>query len=224
MPCIGCADASPGFFGVSRSGVAWRVGQRRTSVARSADPAFNQSVKKIAVLGVSGSGKTTLARRLSKALAIPHVELDSLVHQSGWTEAPTPLVRERVTDVLAREEGWVIDGNYNGKLGDLRLSIDEAADAVVWLDLPLPRVLYRLVGRVVVDLFTQRDLYNGNRQGLRNAFFRKDALVPFAVSAHFERRRTYPARFEELGLRVVRLRSPREVEAWLEDVTRPRTA
>ena len=40
---------------------------------------------RIAVVGTTGSGKTTVARRLARALAVPHVELDVLnYHPHGF--------------------------------------------------------------------------------------------------------------------------------------------
>src|SRR5207244_10193493 len=111
-------------------------------------------------------------------------------------------------------EGWILDGLYQRKLGDLIL---RQADTLVWLDQPLPLVLRRLVKRAVKDIMTRRDLFNGNRQTWRLAFFTSDSLVGFAVKQHFKHRRNWPAGFgDHANLQIVRLRLPREVEAWLE--------
>jgi hypothetical protein len=49
------------------------------------------------------------------------------------------------------------------------------------------------------------------------AFFTKESLVGFAIKSHFRRRRLYPPRFaEHPEVDVVRLRSPGEVQRWLE--------
>ena len=51
--------------------------------------------------------------------------------------------------MVVRSDGWVIDGTYLRKLGPLVL---DAADTVVWLDLPMrvwmPRLLRRTVRRL----------------------------------------------------------------------------
>jgi adenylate kinase family enzyme len=41
---------------------------------------------RIVVVGASGSGKTTMAKALSRALGLPHVELDAINWQPGWRD------------------------------------------------------------------------------------------------------------------------------------------
>jgi hypothetical protein len=68
----------------------------------------------------------------------------------------------------------------------------------------------------VRDIVTKRDLFNGNRQTWRFAFWGRESLVLYAIRAHFRRRREWPDEFSRFPtLEVVRLRSPREVESWL---------
>jgi adenylate kinase family enzyme len=171
------------------------------------------SRRRIVVVGVSGSGKTTLSRRLGAKLGVPVTELDALNHQPGWIEASDEDFRVDVEVAMSSPEGWVLDGLYERKIGDLIL---READAVVWLDLRLPLVLLRLVKRAVMDIVTRRDLFNGNRQTWRFAFFTRDSLVSYAIKQHLKQRRAWPRAFESHpNLQIVRLRSPREVEGWL---------
>src|SRR5262245_33174935 len=103
-------------------------------------------MRRIAVIAsASGNGKTTLGRELARRLDVPFVELDALVHGPGWVETPDDELRAQVEPIVA-SDGWVIDGTYQRKLGDLVL---EAADVVVWLDLPIHVWLPRLVRRTV---------------------------------------------------------------------------
>jgi hypothetical protein len=107
----------------------------------------------------------------------------------------------------------VLDGSYRWKLGDLVL---RRADTIVWLDQPLPLVLHRLVTRAVREIVTRRDLFNGNRQTWRFAFWGRESLVGYAIREHVRRRREWPEDFSRFPtLEVVSLRSPREVERWL---------
>jgi len=170
--------------------------------------------RRIVIAGISGNGKTTLGRRLTQKLGVPFTELDALMHQPGWVPAETETFRREVEAVLDRSDGWVLDGMYQAQLGDL---VVRRADTLVWLDQPLPLVLFRLVKRAVKDIVAKRDLFNGNRQTWRYAFFTHDSLVSFAIKSHFKRRREWP---EGIGappdLEIVRLRSPGEVDRWLE--------
>ena len=173
-------------------------------------------VRRVCVIGVSGNGKTTLSKRIAAKLGVTHVELDALAHRAGWREASDEEMRSAVREVLATHDGWVIDGSYAKKLGDL---VFERSDVVVWLDQPLALVMARLVRRAVRDIVTKRDLFNGNRQTWRYAFFVKDSLVAYAFKEHFRRRRETPPYFADRPhLRLVRLRTPSEVERFVADL------
>src|ERR1041384_481186 len=102
--------------------------------------------RKIAVMGGSCSGKTTLAGRIGAKLGLPHVELDALHHGPNWTEATAEELRRRVAAAIGGRDGWVVDGNYSRKIGDL---VWRQADTAVWLDQPLPLALWRLARRTV---------------------------------------------------------------------------
>jgi hypothetical protein len=67
-------------------------------------------VRRVSMVGVSGSGKSTVGKELARRLAVPHVELDAIFHQPGWTPLPAEQFRWRVT-AIASGDGWVIDGN-----------------------------------------------------------------------------------------------------------------
>lgn len=135
------------------------------------------------------------------------MELDALHHLADWR--PNPDFEAEVDAVLAAP-GWVVDGNYMGRLGTRVL---EAADLVVWLDFPLWLCLKRLAGRTSRRIRTQEALWNGNRETFGNAVLGWDGLFLFTIRHHRRRRREWPRRLA--GRKVVRLRSPREVAAWL---------
>ncbi len=161
------------------------------------------------MIGGSCAGKTTLSRQLAQRLGVPHVELDALHHEPGWQEAPADVLQARVEAALAAApDGWVVDGNYHGKLGT---SVLERADTVVFLDLPhrvaLRRVLWRTLRRVV----SRKELWNGNRETLGNALSR-NSIVWWVIRQHGSYRTKWDPRLAALeGAQVVRLRSPREV-------------
>jgi len=167
-------------------------------------------VRKVAVTAsASGNGKTTVGRELARRLGVPFVELDALVHGPNWTETPDDELRRLLEPVLAGD-GWVIDGGYRGKIGDLVLG---QADVVVWLDLPVHVWLPRLVRRTLRRLRGNEEIWNGNRESLRSAVWGRDALIPYALRAHRSRRRRYPAELARYP--VVRLRTRAAVDAFL---------
>ena len=167
---------------------------------------------KIVVLGTSGSGKTTVARELARRLGVPHVELDALYHGPGWTETPPEEFRRRVA-AATDGDGWVVDGNYESKLGDLVL---RHADTVVWLDLPLRVALTRVTRRTVSRIRTGEELWSGNRESWRGGFFGWESMFVWTIRSHLRRRRALPRRLaRHPDLEVVRLRTAREVESYL---------
>jgi hypothetical protein len=166
--------------------------------------------RKVAVIAsASGNGKTTLGRELARRLDLPFLELDALVHGPGWAETPDDVLRAQVEPVVA-SDGWVIDGTYRRKLGDLVL---EAADVVVWLDLPVRIWLPRLLRRTLRRMRGREQLWNGNRESFGAAFWGRESLVVYAFRTHVRRRREWPSELSAYPL--LRLRTPAEVEDFL---------
>jgi adenylate kinase family enzyme len=173
-------------------------------------------VRRVAVIGASSTGKTTVSRELARRLRVPHVELDALHHDPGWQEAPAEVLQARVDVALAAApDGWVVDGNYHGKLGT---SVLERADTVVFLDLPRRVALRRVLWRTLTRSVTRKELWNGNRETFRNAFSR-DSIVWWVIRQHGSYGATWEPRLALLtGVEVIRLRSPRGVRAWLQSI------
>jgi adenylate kinase family enzyme len=168
-------------------------------------------VRRVAVIAsASGNGKTTLGRALAARLDVPFVELDALVHGPNWTETSDEDLRALVTPIVA-QDAWVIDGTYRSKIGNLVL---DAADTIVWLDLPIRVWFPRLLRRSARRLTGREPMWNDNRETLRGVLVGRDALLPFAIRMHFARRREFPVALAAYP--VVRLRTVEEVERWLE--------
>jgi adenylate kinase family enzyme len=167
--------------------------------------------RKIVVKGTSGAGKTTFAAELARQLGLPHFELDALHHGPNWNEAPAEVLQARVHAAMANAPaGWVIDGNYDSKLGE---TVVAQADTIVWLDLPLTIKMRRLWSRTMHRIRHRVELWNGNRETWRDLFSR-DSIFYWTIETHFRHRRTWPARFDG-DPRLVRLRSDAEADRWL---------
>jgi adenylate kinase family enzyme len=170
--------------------------------------------RRINVAGISGSGKTTTSRAIAQRLGLTHVDLDALFFGPNWSVPTRKEFERRVLDALDRLDGWVVDGNYSGHLGGLVL---ERAETLVWLDLPLHLCLRRIWRRTWRRIRTREELWaSKNRETIRGALLARDGLIAWTVRAYYRHRREWPTRFAgHPNLRVVRLRSPKDVERWL---------
>lgn len=178
--------------------------------------AHTETPRRIAVIGATGSGKTTLARRASEIIGGRHIELDALYHELGWVPADPEVFRDRVRVAIAGESRWVTDGGYRTLVWDITWPI---ADEIVWLDYPFPLTFWRVLRRTFRRRLRNEELWNGNRESLRSMFFSRDSLLLYAVQNRGKYRESYPAAFRAphvAHVRVVRLRTTREAEAWLE--------
>jgi adenylate kinase family enzyme len=114
---------------------------------------------RLVVVGTSGSGKTTLAKALSRALDLPHIELDGINWQPGWRDIsrlePEEFFR-RVAEAAAGE-AWVMDGNYV----KAREAHWARATGFVWMDTPRPVVMRRVLWRSVSRALSKQELWPG---------------------------------------------------------------
>jgi adenylate kinase family enzyme len=164
------------------------------------------------IASASGSGKTTTGRALANRLGVPFYELDALHHGPNWKPATRDELLASVEPIVA-SDAWVVDGTYRGKIGDV---VPEAADLVVWLDLPMRTWLPRLLRRTARRVLRKEELWNGNRERWRDVLHPTNSVVVYALRNHRTTRRTLEtelARFE-----VARLRSTAEVDGFLRSV------
>ena len=170
-------------------------------------------VRRVLIVGAPGVGKSTTARAVATRLGISYVELDALFHGPDWTARPT--FRDDVAAVIATE-AWVIDGNYT----DVRDMLWEAADTVVWLDLPRWLTEWQVVVRTVRRLLTRTTLWNGNREQWRSVG-RPSHPIRWSWHVHGRYRIQYAARFANPAFAaktLPRLRSRREIRAWTDQL------
>ena len=169
---------------------------------------------RVNVKGISCSGKTTFSRELAERLSVPYLELDAVHHGPNWTEASAEELQARVREFMASAHGgWVIDGNYEPKLGNLVL---EAADRIVWLDPPLSVALRRLWRRTSTRIRDRVELWNGNQESWRGGFLGWNSLFVWTLRSWVRHRRKWPREFAG-DARVIRLRSVGEARRWLDE-------
>jgi hypothetical protein len=107
-----------------------------------------------------------------------------------------------------------VDGNYSS-IRDLTWP---RAEAVVWLDYPLPLILWQIWKRTWKRVVSKEILWGNNKERLWTQFFSKDSLFLWALKTNKRRKETYSALIAapECATKVVKhFKSPRETETWL---------
>jgi adenylate kinase family enzyme len=171
---------------------------------------------RVIVVGTTCCGKTTFARRLAKALGVPHIELDALYWLPDWRPREESQFQELVFEAVAGDQ-WVIDGNYS-RLQDL---IFRRATILIWLNFSFPRVLLRGLARTIRRVLTAEAVYAGNKESFGRAFLSKDSILWWLVTTYHRRRRRYRQVFaisRGPGLQKLEFRTPSTSEKYLRSV------
>ena len=169
-------------------------------------------MRRVVVFGTTGSGKSWLAERLAARHGLRLIELDKLYWGRDWQAAPLELFRHRVEREI-RDGDWIVVGNY----GQVRDLVWRAADTLIWLDLPFPLVMWRLVRRTVGRVVSGQELWGtGNRESFRSAFMSRDSILLWAIKTHGRNRRRFAVECQFLGKdkKVVRLQGRSAVERY----------
>jgi adenylate kinase family enzyme len=169
-------------------------------------------MKRIAIVGSSGSGKSVLARRLGEILRIEVWHLDALLWKPEWVLTPRE-EQKQIQQQLVSKNSWIIDGNYNNTL-DIRL---EAADTIIFLDMPRMLCLYRVLKRRVMYHNRSRpDMQEGCKEKIDLAFLKWVWQYPKSKR---------PGMLEKLDVlaqnkQVIILNSSRKVEKYVDEMKR----
>jgi adenylate kinase family enzyme len=108
-------------------------------------------MKKVAVFGKPGSGKSTISKALALATGIELHQLDSIVYKANG-EFVEREVFDLAHDNIINSESWIIDGF--GPLGSFNTHL-EAADTLVYIDLPYPISYWFVTKRMLKGLFVK---------------------------------------------------------------------
>lgn len=164
------------------------------------------TLARVHVIGGMGTGKTYLARQLGVVLRAPVYEMDL-----GF-DAETVLGTDR----------WVTDGIY---LWDVDRLL-EAAEVIVWLDLPYPTCVRRIVLRHIWASARRQNRHKGLRelwQFVRSSrrYWQSDNPRPPDGPSDWGAlsRAQTQLTLQRYGSKVTRLRSQSEVMGWLRAVS-----
>lgn len=106
-------------------------------------------MKKVAVFGNAGGGKSTLSRKLAEITGLPLYIIDKIQFKAGGEKVKFEDYRQIYDRILASDE-WIIDGF--GCIETLWERL-EAADTLIYLDLPLLRHFIWVSKRSIEGLF-----------------------------------------------------------------------
>ncbi len=157
-----------------------------------------------------------MARNIAARTGSTYIELDALHWGPNWTALPAELLRERV-GLAVRGERWVIDGNYKV----VRDIVWPRATTVVWLDYPFLVVAWRILVGTLNRGIRRIELWNGNRESLRSAFFSRKSILLWMLQTHGKLRREYQALFSRTGyshLTLIHIQTPRQAHEWLDEL------
>ncbi len=179
--------------------------------------------QRIHVLGNSSSGKSTAGLRLSSALGVPFVELDALNWEPGWVglNDTNPEELERRFRKATAGDGWVAAGSYTGFSQRVFWS---RLQTVVFLDLPIPQLLWRMLTRSWRRWRSRELLWGTNRERFWEQLMvwrREDSLVWWIVTQQSRKRKRWGEHMADprwAHIRFVRLTSSREIEAFIRSV------
>ncbi|UOE84622.1 adenylate kinase [Vibrio splendidus] len=108
-------------------------------------------MKKVAVFGKPGSGKSTISKALALATGIELHQLDSIVYKANG-EFVEREAFDQAHDNIINSKSWIIDGF--GPLGSFNTRL-EAADTLVYIDLPYPISYWFVTKRMLKGLFVK---------------------------------------------------------------------
>jgi len=98
---------------------------------------------RIHLIGIPSAGKTTLSEALGECLDIPHYALDGLAFtDERWTPRPA-VERDAMLAEILNEPSFITEGGFLGWTA----RVLEEADLIIWLDPPLPVLVWRHVLR-----------------------------------------------------------------------------
>ena len=180
-------------------------------------PSASPIGRRIQVIGNTCSGKSTLGKRLARVLDVPLVELDAINWQPEWVSlAETdPEEFERRVSEATLGDSWVVAGSYSAYSQRV---FWPRLQTVVWLDPPLPLLVWRVIARSWRRWRTKEPLWGTNYERFwpqLMVWSKDDSLIWWAVTQHSRKRRQtrgWMADPQWAHIRFILLTSSKDVE------------
>jgi adenylate kinase family enzyme len=177
---------------------------------------------RLLVVGSTGAGKSTFARDLAARIGAPHIELDALNWDPGWTNlsvADPEKLKVRVREAIA-PDAWTCDGNYSV----VRPIVVGRATHLVWLDYSRPLIMRRVLRRSLARAIGGQELWagTGNREDFRR-WLDKEHPIRWAWNTYNHRRHALQDLMDHEAtakMQKHRLRRPREAAPLMDRLAR----
>jgi adenylate kinase family enzyme len=172
--------------------------------------------KRISIVGTSCSGKTTLGKKLARLYQVPFMDIDDAYWLPGWIKADTAVLHDKINRHVTWDS-WVIVGN--GHFVN-HTYVWPTVDTLIWIDLPLPVLLWRGVKRSLLNIVSRRKLCNGNVESV-GRLLSKNSIVYWILSSFGKRKRLYREIFatKPYPCQYVHLQGVKAVSNFLQQVS-----
>lgn len=165
-------------------------------------------MQRVLIIGPCGSGKSTLAPIVGARLNLPVYHMDQINWRPGWVESSKDGIREKLAEIVATDR-WLIDGTYGGTLTERLVR----ADTVVYLDYPILLCVTRLLRRIwTYRGRTRPDMTEGCPERFDLKF------LIYLMRWNSGPRLRMEAKLKGHEDKIIRLRSPDELENWLDSL------
>lgn len=169
-------------------------------------------MQKVAIFGNTGGGKSTLSKKLADMTELPLYVLDKIEYKPGGEKVDYQDYRQ-AHDRILESERWIVDGF--GCLETLWTRL-EAADTLIYVDLPLARHFIWVSKRLIQGLFQNPEGWPENSPIL------KGSLNSYRVLIACHKKLTPKYRDyvkQNQGIKeVYHLRSVKDVEQFLRNI------
>ena len=180
--------------------------------------------RRLLIWGNSCAGKSTLAARLAHRLDLKYVDLDALNWLPDWVglnDIDPERLEQRMQEATTGD-AWVVAGSYTRHS---QRTFWPRLDTIIWLDLPLRLLLYRVVTRSWRRWRTNELLWGTNYEQfwLQLMFWKKEeSLVWWILHIHKQRRLQtleYMRDPQWAHIQWIRIGSQNELEQWIENLS-----